>query len=83
MLAAFDAGDRRVTGAHSLRKLFLREPEVHPASDDDARELFVGGEPRLCLAVGGAALGAASPGFCRRCTDRADVRRFQLAHAPR
>ena len=39
VLAAFDTGDRRVTGAHSCGELFLGELEVDAAADDYARQI--------------------------------------------
>lgn len=51
VLAAFDPGDRRGSGAHAIGQRLLREFELRPTHDHHPGELLEGSETVVSLAV--------------------------------
>jgi hypothetical protein len=52
MLARLDAGDGGVARPHPLGELLLREAELGPAHDHDARDALVGRQAFVRRAIG-------------------------------
>lgn len=73
VLAALDAGDHRLGGAHTFGEVLLGQVEVCSTHDDDAGDLFERSKSVLCLLVGWTLVATLADVFLDAGSDRTAV----------